>query len=138
MQEDEKFTSVYVKRFWYENDSFVLDTQAKQVFYIDDPELVEDWLIMLKFQARHIYDIPEKENINSEVENDELPATNVELYQDTSFEKYEVEVDYNGEDSDQEDDTMVEYSSDHEENEDNNSATNNESDSTDHNADIDL
>ncbi|PHU17699.1 hypothetical protein BC332_13394 [Capsicum chinense] len=35
---------------------------------------------MLKFQAGNIYDVPEKEN--SEVENDELFVTNVEVYQD--------------------------------------------------------
>ncbi|KAM3265739.1 hypothetical protein P3L10_002733 [Capsicum annuum] len=61
-------------------------TQAKQVFYIDDPKLGEDWRIVLKFQARQIYDMPEKKNSNSEVENDELSITNVEVYQDTSLE----------------------------------------------------
>ncbi|KAM3281765.1 hypothetical protein P3S67_027412 [Capsicum chacoense] len=127
---------------------------------------------MLKFQAGHIYDVPEKQN--SEVENNELLVRNVEVYQDTSLEsksivndtvdmlsqlyrddvgsitiganiielvaqtEYKVEFDYNGEDSDQEDDTMVEYISDHKENEGNNSTTNNEADSTDDNGDIDL
>ncbi|KAM3357980.1 hypothetical protein P3S68_020911 [Capsicum galapagoense] len=150
MQEDKIFTSVCVKKIWYEHDPFVLATQAKQVFYIDDPKLGEDWRIVLKFQARQIYDVPEKENSNSEVENDELSVTNVEVYQDTSLEsksivndmvdmlsqlhrdnvksitidanlieleaqtEYEVEVDYNGKDSDQEDNTMVGYISDHE------------------------
>ncbi|PHT30379.1 hypothetical protein CQW23_30043 [Capsicum baccatum] len=172
MQEDKNFTSICVKRFWYEHDSFVLATQAKQVFYIDDPKLGEDWRIVLKFQARHIYDVPEKEN--SEVENDELLVTNAEVYQDTSLEsksivndivdmlsqlyrddvesittganvieleaqtEYKVEVDYDEEDSDKEDDTMVEYISDHEENDGNNSTTNNKADSIDDNDDIDL
>ncbi|KAM3394924.1 hypothetical protein P3S68_003928 [Capsicum galapagoense] len=174
MQEDKNFTSICVKRFWYEHDLFVLATQAKQVFYIDDPKLREYWRIVLKFQARNIYDVPEKENSNSEIENDEFPVTNGKVYQGTSLEsksiindivdmlsqlhrddvelitidvnvieleaqtEYEVKVDYNGKDSDQEDDTMVEYISDHEENEGNNSANNNEADSTDDNADINL
>ncbi|KAF3651736.1 40S ribosomal protein S6 [Capsicum annuum] len=105
---------------------------------------------MLKLQARHIYDVPKKENL--EVENDEFPVTNAEVYQDTSLKskstvndtvdmlsqlhrdnvelitiganvieleaqtEYEVEVDYNGEYSNHEDRTMVEYISDHEEN----------------------
>ncbi|PHT76306.1 hypothetical protein T459_19828 [Capsicum annuum] len=150
MQEDQNFTSDCVKRFWYEHDPFSLATQAKQVLYINHAKLGEDWRIVLKFQARHIYDVPEKEN--SKIENNELPVTNVEVYQDTSLEsklivndivdilsqlhrddvesitidanvieleaqtKYEVEVDYNGEDSGKEDDSMVEYISDHEEN----------------------
>ncbi|KAM3359737.1 hypothetical protein P3S68_019448 [Capsicum galapagoense] len=127
---------------------------------------------MLKFQARHIYDVPEKENL--EVEIDEFPVTNAEVYQDTSLKskstvndtvdmlsqlhrdnvelitigadvveleaqtEYEVEVDYNGEDSNHEDRTMVKYISDHEENKGNNSTTNNETDSTGDNNDIDL
>ncbi|PHT40195.1 26S protease regulatory subunit S10B -like protein B [Capsicum baccatum] len=90
-------------------------TQENQVFYIDDPKLGEDWGIVLKFQARHIYDVPEKEN--SEAENDELFVTNIKVYQDTLHEEYKVKVDYDGEDTDQENDTMVEYISDHEENE---------------------
>ncbi|KAM3204563.1 hypothetical protein P3L10_027972 [Capsicum annuum] len=123
-------------------------------------------------ELEHIYDVPEKENL--EVENNELLVTNVEVYQDMSLEsksivndivdmlsqlygddvelitiganvieleaqtEYKVEVDYDEEDSDQEDDTMVEYISDHEENEGNNSTTNNEVDSIDDNYDIDL
>ncbi|KAM3361358.1 hypothetical protein P3S68_016212 [Capsicum galapagoense] len=172
MQEDKNFTRVCVKRFWYEHDPFVLDTQAKQVFYISDPKLGKDCRIMIKFQARHIYDVPEKEN--SEVENDELPVTNAEVYQDTSLAsksivndivdilsqlhrdnvesitmdanvieleaqtEYEVDVDYNRDDFDQEDETMVEYINDHEENKGNNSTTKNEADSIDDNDNIDL
>ncbi|KAF3637537.1 Mediator of RNA polymerase II transcription subunit 19a [Capsicum annuum] len=95
--------------------------------------------------------MPEKEN--TEVENDELPVTNAEVYQDMSLEsksivndivdiliqlhtddvesitidaniieleaqtEYKVEVDYSGEDFDQENDTMNEYINDHKENE---------------------
>ncbi|KAM3303504.1 hypothetical protein P3S67_014534 [Capsicum chacoense] len=84
MQEDKIFMSISVKRFWYEHDPFVLATQEKKVFYIDDPKLGKDWRIVLKFQARHIYNIPKKEN--SEVENDELIVTNAEVYQATSLE----------------------------------------------------
>ena len=40
---------------------------------------------MLKFQDRHLYDVPEKEN--SEAEIDELHVTNAEVYQDISLEK---------------------------------------------------
>ncbi|KAH0655646.1 hypothetical protein KY285_030528 [Solanum tuberosum] len=84
MQKDKNFTSICVKRFWYERDSFVLATQAKQVFYIDDPKLGENWLIVLKFQDRHLYDVPEKETLESE--SDVLHITNDEVYQDMLLE----------------------------------------------------
>ncbi|XP_060209378.1 uncharacterized protein LOC132636500 [Lycium barbarum] len=172
MQKDKHFTSICVKRFWYEHDSFVLATQAKQVFYIDDPKLGENWRIVLKFQDRHLYDVPEKEN--SETESDESHITNNDVYQDMSLEsnsivndtvdmlsklhrddvepitlytnvieleaqtKPEVEVDYIEEDSDQEDETMVEYISDNEENGGNTSTNDDEADSTGDGDDIGL
>nr|XP_016474121.1 PREDICTED: uncharacterized protein LOC107795833 isoform X2 [Nicotiana tabacum] len=148
MQKDKNLTSINVNRFWYEHDSFVLATQARQVFYIDDPKLGENWRIVLKFQDRHLYDVPEMQN--SETGNGE---TNDEVYQDVSLESNSIvndtdnmlsqlhrddvdsvtldasvieleaqtehEVGYDEENSDEEDDTMVEYISDHEENEGN-------------------
>ena len=38
MQKDNNFTSIGVKRFLYEHDSFVLATRAKQVFNIGYPK----------------------------------------------------------------------------------------------------
>ncbi|WMV24680.1 hypothetical protein MTR67_018065 [Solanum verrucosum] len=164
MRKDNNFTSICVKRLWYEQDSFVLATEAKQVFYIDDPKLGENWRIVLKFQDRHLYDVPEKEN--SKVESDELHIANDEVYQDISLEnnsivndsveilcqlhrddidsvtldanvielesqtQHAVEIDYSDDDCNQEDDTIIEYISDHEENEGNNSTNDDEVDST--------
>ncbi|WMV20265.1 hypothetical protein MTR67_013650 [Solanum verrucosum] len=143
MQKDKNFTSINVNRFWYEHDSFVLATQAKQVFYICDPKLGKNWRIVQKFQDRHIYDVLEMQN--SKVESDELHTTD-EVYQDVSMESnmidvsiedmpiqfhrddvdsitldssaYEFKVQtehefgYNTEDSDLEDDSIIEYISD--------------------------
>ncbi|WMV59292.1 hypothetical protein MTR67_052677 [Solanum verrucosum] len=170
MQKDKKFTSICVKRFWYERDSSVLATQAKQVFYIDDPKLGENWQIVLKFQDRHLYDVSEKETL--ETESDELHITNDEVYQDMSLENNSIvcdtvdmlsqlhrddvdsvildanvieleaqkehEVHYNEENSDQEDETMIEYFSDHEENGGNNGTNDNEADTTSDGDDIGL
>ncbi|WMV51002.1 hypothetical protein MTR67_044387 [Solanum verrucosum] len=158
--------------FWYEQDSFVLATQAKQVFYIDDPKLGENWRIVLKFQDRHLYDVPEKEN--SKAESDELHIANYEVYQDISLEnnsivndsveilcqlqrddidsvtldanvieleaqtQHTVEIHYSDDDCNQEDDTIIEYISDHEENEGNNSTNDDEVDSTFDGGDIGL
>ncbi|WMV49449.1 hypothetical protein MTR67_042834 [Solanum verrucosum] len=170
MQKDKNFTSICVKRFWYERDSFVLATQAKQVFYIDDPKLGENWQIVLKFQDRHLYDVPEKETL--ETESDELHITNDEVYQDMSLESNSIvcdtvdmlsqlhrddvdsvildanvieleaqkehEVHYNEENFDQEDETMIEYISDYEENGGNNGTNDNEADTTSDGDDIGL
>lgn len=48
------------------------------MFYIDDPKLGENWRIVLRFQGRHLYDVPEKEN--SEAKSDELHITNDEVH----------------------------------------------------------
>ncbi|WMV25908.1 hypothetical protein MTR67_019293 [Solanum verrucosum] len=89
MQKDKNFTSINVNRFWYEHDSFVLATQAKQVFYICDPKLGKNWRIVQKFQDRHIYDVLEMQN--SKVESDELHIID-EVYQDVSMESNMIDV----------------------------------------------
>ncbi|KAG5592422.1 hypothetical protein H5410_042936, partial [Solanum commersonii] len=89
----------------------------------DDPKLGENWRIVLKFQDRHLYDVPEKEN--SKAESDEFHIANDEVYQDISLENNSIVNDLN-----QEDDTIIEYISDHEENEGNNSTNDDEVDST--------
>lgn len=62
MHIDGKFTSVNVNRFWYENDPFVLACQAKQVFYLNDTILGNNWQIVQKFNHRHVYDVKEFED----------------------------------------------------------------------------
>jgi len=169
MQKDKNFTSINVNRFWYEHDSFVLATQAKQVFYICDPKLGKNWWIVQNFQDRHIYDVLEMQN--SKVESDELHTTN-EVYQDVSMEsnmidvsiedmpiqlhrddvdsitwdssafelkvQTEHEVGYNTEDSDLEDDTIIEYISDLDRTEGTKSIDKDEDGDTDDEDDIDF
>ena len=80
---DGYFTSINVSRSWYQNDPFVLAKQATQVFYLNDTRLGKNWLVVQKFQPRHVYDIPEKHDIVSE--NDEIYATNEEVYQESEL-----------------------------------------------------
>ncbi|KAK6789448.1 hypothetical protein RDI58_013247 [Solanum bulbocastanum] len=155
---------------WTINDLPAYATQAKQVFYMEDPKLGENFQIALKFQDKHLYDVPEKETL--ETESDELHIKNDEVYQDMSLEsnsivcdtvdmlsqlhrddvdfvildanvieleaQKEQEVHYNEENSDQENETMIEYISDHDENEDNNGTNDNEADTTSDGDDIGL
>ncbi|KAI5350696.1 hypothetical protein L3X38_003587 [Prunus dulcis] len=49
---------------WYKDDPYVLPTQARQVFYVDDPKLGLGWKVVHRFEHRHLWDIPEKVDID--------------------------------------------------------------------------
>lgn len=55
------FTSVNVSGRWYKNDPYILASQAKQVFYLDDLKLGHNWKIVQRFNHRHVFDVPEDE-----------------------------------------------------------------------------
>ncbi|CAN1145331.1 hypothetical protein LINPERHAP2_LOCUS43912 [Linum perenne] len=74
--EDGALTSIRVDRLWYDNDSYVLATQANQVFYIDDPKLGINWRVVHQFNHRHIF-IGEFES-----QNDDDTEYNDDAYQD--------------------------------------------------------
>ena len=50
-----KFVSVNVTRTWYNDQPFVLASQAQQVFYVSDIKLGKDWRVVEKIQSRNIY-----------------------------------------------------------------------------------
>ncbi|CAH9069832.1 unnamed protein product, partial [Cuscuta europaea] len=54
-----KLTSVDTSSQWYTEDPFILATQARQVFYLDDKALGKNWMVVQKVNHRCIYDIPE-------------------------------------------------------------------------------
>ena len=62
---DGYFTSINISRTWYHNEPFVLANQASQVFYMNDTRLGKNWQVVQKFQHRHIYDVPEKDDATS-------------------------------------------------------------------------
>ena len=68
---DANIISVNVSRTWYENDSYVLACQAKQIFYVNDTKLGKNWRVVQKFQYRHVYDVPELQNDSMIISNDE-------------------------------------------------------------------
>lgn len=71
---DENFTSVNVSKKWYNDDSFVLATQATQVFYLEDTKLRGTWQVVQKVTHRNVYDVLEK---NEET----IPENDDEAYQ---------------------------------------------------------
>ena len=69
---DGDIISVNVSRTWYENDSYVLACQAKQIFYVNDTKLGKNWRVVQKFQHRHVFDVPEMKNDSMDISNDEV------------------------------------------------------------------
>ena len=69
-------TSIFTNAEWYEDETFILSTQAQQVFYTDDLMNGPAWKVAHHYDPRHIQDIPDAldQNINllNVVENLEL------------------------------------------------------------------
>lgn len=66
MQDDGYFRSINVEHYWYKNDPYILATQAAQVFYLNDTKLGKGWKVVQKFEHRHLYDVTEKEGHTSD------------------------------------------------------------------------
>nr|GLL25436.1 uncharacterized protein LOC109154451 [Ipomoea trifida] len=103
IQHDGIVTSIKVSSFWYKNDPYVLASQAKQVFYLNDPKLGLNWRVVQQFQHRHIYDENEVGSIldDKDVESHIVEAIIV------PFERIEAEEDFVI--SDDEDESPIEY-----------------------------
>lgn len=69
IQKDGNIVSIKVTGKWYENDSYILADQARQVFYINDPKLGGNWRVVQPFQHRHIYDVDEMQEEAMDVDD---------------------------------------------------------------------
>ena len=58
---DAHYTSVDVTSRWYENDPFILPSQARQVFYLQNTKLDESQKIVQSIQHRGEFDVSEVE-----------------------------------------------------------------------------
>ncbi|KAH6792810.1 hypothetical protein C2S52_003287 [Perilla frutescens var. hirtella] len=65
-------TCIDISKTWYDDDPFILATQAQQVYYLDDIKRGGYWKVVEKVQHRGIYEVMEKED-----ENDELSLSDV-------------------------------------------------------------
>jgi hypothetical protein len=57
LKNDGYFTSINIQNLWYKNDSFILATQARKVFYVPDTKYGENWRIVQNFDHRHLYNV---------------------------------------------------------------------------------
>ncbi|XP_037430214.1 uncharacterized protein LOC119295881 [Triticum dicoccoides] len=61
LQNDGFFTSINVVSIWYKDDSLILATRAKKVFYLPDTKLGKIWEVVQTFDHRHLFNISETE-----------------------------------------------------------------------------
>ena len=54
---DGSVTCIKVSRTWYDEDPYILSSQAKQVFYLRDMRHGNDWRMVQWFMHRHIYNM---------------------------------------------------------------------------------
>ena len=62
LQYDGFFKSINVGSLWYKDDSLILATQARKVFYLPDTKLDENWQAVQTFDYRHLYNASESES----------------------------------------------------------------------------
>jgi hypothetical protein len=82
LQDDRHFKSINVQSLWYKTDPFILSSQAKTIFYIQDTSLGNDWRVVQKFEHRNIYDVAEKDEGSHDVHQDDYHSDTEHVVQD--------------------------------------------------------
>ncbi|KAL3644293.1 hypothetical protein CASFOL_012225 [Castilleja foliolosa] len=91
IKKEGNIVSVRVDGKWYEEDSYILADQARQVFYINDPKLGHDWRVVIPVSHRHVYDVSEM--INEEIDDDVLFVENGVYQENDTNDVLEVNLD---------------------------------------------
>ncbi|KAL3615942.1 hypothetical protein CASFOL_040236 [Castilleja foliolosa] len=91
IKKEGNIVSVRVDGKWYEEDSYILADQARQVFYINDPKLGHDWRVVIHVSHRHVYDVSEM--INEEIDDDVLFVENGVYQENDTNDVLEVNLD---------------------------------------------
>ena len=126
---------------WYKNDCYILDAQARKVFYLPDTKCGPNWQVVQTFEHRHLYNVSQSEGVqynSTAYQEDECceeegmrntvsditydKSLNIDDEQGPVFEAAEIarlmkdsnrEV-HHSDDEDEEDDTLLEYCSEEE------------------------
>jgi hypothetical protein len=61
LKDDGFFKSINFGSLWYKNDSYILATQARKVFYLADTKLGKNWHVVQTFDHRHLYNVSESD-----------------------------------------------------------------------------
>ena len=46
IDDDRHFKAINIRSLWYEGEPFILATQARKIFYLQDTSLGKDWRVM--------------------------------------------------------------------------------------------
>ncbi|EEC84281.1 hypothetical protein OsI_30752 [Oryza sativa Indica Group] len=71
VRDDGHFKSINIQSFWYKDDPFILATQSKKIFYLQDTSLGNEWRIVQKFEHRNMYNVSEKDDHIFDVHQDD-------------------------------------------------------------------
>lgn len=80
LRTDDYCTSIDVTSRWYQHDPFILPSQAKQVFYLNDTKWGQPWQVVQRVQHRGVFDVPEVgdgESLHEPEENDVFQQENI-------------------------------------------------------------
>ena len=56
---DGHYKSINITSLWYKDDPFILATQARKIFYMEDTRLGKEWRVVQKFESRDAFDVNE-------------------------------------------------------------------------------
>ncbi|KAL3613403.1 hypothetical protein CASFOL_042666 [Castilleja foliolosa] len=80
LQKEGNIVSVRVDGKWYEEDSYILANQARQVFYINDLKLGKNWRVVILISHRHVYDVSEM--ADEDIDVDDVLSVGNGVYQE--------------------------------------------------------
>jgi len=63
IRDDGHFKSINIQSLWYKSDPYILATQSKKVFYMEDTALGKNWRVVQKFEHRDVYNVAEKSDL---------------------------------------------------------------------------
>lgn len=61
LKDDGYFKSINTASYWYKGDPFILAAQSTKVFYLQDTKFGGDWRVVQKFEHRHLWSVTEAE-----------------------------------------------------------------------------
>ncbi|XP_058214912.1 uncharacterized protein LOC131326234 [Rhododendron vialii] len=116
---DGHVTSIDITRLWYKDDPFVLPSNVRQVFYVNDTSKGKNWRVVELVRHRGVWDIPEQvESPNEPFQQDETTDSGVPIFiendvghnnRDDADPEIILEAELLADHGDDEDDTMAEY-----------------------------
>jgi len=71
IRNDGYFKSINIEGLWYKTDPFILATQSKKVFYLQDTLFGKNWQVVQTFAHRNMYNVAENDKIVHMTHQDE-------------------------------------------------------------------